>query len=117
MAAPRPLTSSGGRRTVPEQARFLQVDVTICRQFQRIEPFVDHLAQAIHYPRSVEVQARWSMVLQGREAGARTKDILGLGEGVRSQGFEERVAGGHPFEIVCVSRVAVCGQARVACRE
>jgi hypothetical protein len=111
------LRGCGSRRTVPEQARFLQMNVTVCRQFQRIEPFVDHAAQAIHYPRSVEVQARWGMVLQRGETGACAKDLLRLGEGMRPQGFEERVAGGHPFETVCVSHVAVCGQARVACRE
>jgi hypothetical protein len=93
------------------------MNVTVCRQFQRIEPFVDHVAQAIHYPRPVEVQARWGMVLQRGETGARAKDLLRLGEGMRPQGFEERMAGSHPFEIVCVSRVAICRQARVARRE
>ena len=74
----------GSRRTVPEQARFLQMNVTVCRQFQRIEPFVDHVAQAIHYPRSVEVQARWGMVLQRGETGARGKDLLSQGQRVRA---------------------------------
>jgi hypothetical protein len=53
----------GSWRTVPEQARFLQVDITVCRKFQRIEPFVDHVAQAIYHTRPVEVQTRWGMVL------------------------------------------------------
>ncbi len=65
------------RRTIPEQARFLQVDVTVCRQFQRIEAFMNHMAQAVHHTRPVEVQARWGMVLQRGETGARAKDLLG----------------------------------------
>jgi hypothetical protein len=57
------------------------------------------------------------MVLQRGKTGTCGKDLLGLGEGVQPQGFKERMAGSRPFEIVCVSRVAVCGQTRVASRE
>ena len=51
------------RREVPKHARFLQACFAAGVGFNRKEPFMDHLAEAVYDTGAVEVQPAWGVVL------------------------------------------------------
>ena len=82
--------------------------------FYREEVLVDNAAKAVHYPGTVEVNARRLIVGDGVEAGALAEGFLGVLAGAAADRFEKWMARGDPLKVVLLSGLAVGGTAWIA---
>ena len=78
---------------------------------------MDRVPHPVHHPRPVEVDAGGRLVGKRVEAGPLTEGLPCAFTGMAADRLEQRMPGGHPFEVVLFRRLAVGGAARVTAGE
>ena len=101
------------RGEVAEHAGLAQLRRPSFCEFHCEETLVHDLAEAIHYPGPVEVEASGLIVLERVEAGAAPERFERLLACVPTNRFEERVAGCHPLQVVLLGGLTIGRAARV----
>jgi hypothetical protein len=92
---------------IAEDSRISETGLSYRTRFYGEEPFMDGIAESIDDLRAVEVNSYRHGDIERIEAGTIGERIAGLVDRMAAQRFEERMAGGNPFEAMLVRSFAI----------
>src|SRR5579884_16316 len=102
---------------VAQDAGFPKARRAIFRELHGKQAFVYNLAESVHYPRPVEIDAHGPVVLERVECRSLSECLKRLGMDVPADSLKQRMTRCDPLQVVCFRSLAVRRATRVPGRQ